>query len=90
MHVHTHFQNLGFGLPKHQWGKGFATEIAKSLIDLAFSNQTILKVTAMVDQRNINSKSVLEKIGMKLLGTKNLVNSNTNEKSEMLEYEINK
>jgi [ribosomal protein S5]-alanine N-acetyltransferase len=50
-------------LPSH-WGKGYATEIAKSLIKFGFDEMHLHKVEAGVQTENIQSIRVLEKAGM--------------------------
>jgi ribosomal-protein-alanine N-acetyltransferase len=46
------------------WGKGFATEAAKRLIDFGFKEFNLHRIYATCDPRNIASSKVLEKIGM--------------------------
>jgi [ribosomal protein S5]-alanine N-acetyltransferase len=50
-------------LPKH-WGKGYATEISKTLIKYGFDNFHLHKVEAGVATGNFRSIKVLEKSGM--------------------------
>ncbi len=50
-------------LPSY-WGKGYATEIAKSLIKFGFEKMHLHKVEAGVQTENIQSIRVLEKAGM--------------------------
>ncbi len=47
-----------------EWGKGYATEIAKTLIKVGFDNFHLHKVEAGVATENIRSIRVLEKSGM--------------------------
>lgn len=47
-----------------QWGQGFATEIAKTLIDTGFKEFHLHKVEAGVATENVRSIRVLEKSGM--------------------------
>ncbi len=51
------------GLP--DWGKGYATEIARSLIDAAFGELRVDRVISTVDVNNRASIHVLEKVGMR-------------------------
>lgn len=47
-----------------QWGRGYATEIAKTLIKVGFEDFHLHKVEAGVATENIRSIKVLEKSGM--------------------------
>ena len=50
-------------LPSH-WGKGYATELGRGLIDLGFNHFRLHRVEAGVATENTRSINVLEKIGM--------------------------
>jgi ribosomal-protein-alanine N-acetyltransferase len=52
-------------LAKSAWGKGFATEIARSLKDYAFNELGLNRVTALIDTDNLKSEKVATKIGLK-------------------------
>ncbi|HCO67995.1 MAG TPA: GNAT family N-acetyltransferase [Dysgonomonas sp.] len=53
-----------YDLLPSQWGQGFATEVAKTLIKAGFDGFHIHKVEAGVATENIRSIRVLEKSGM--------------------------
>jgi RimJ/RimL family protein N-acetyltransferase len=55
-----------FGVPF--WGKGYATEIGKAVIQAAFEQTDILLIYGMVNPQNKASMRVMEKIGMTCLG----------------------
>jgi RimJ/RimL family protein N-acetyltransferase len=55
-----------FGVP--HWGKGYATEIGKAVIEAAFASTDIERIYGMVNPHNKASKRVMEKIGMTCLG----------------------
>ena len=55
---------LGFMLPKKNWGRGLATEVARAIIAYAFK-QGVQKIIATTLEDNVKSISVLNKIGMK-------------------------
>jgi ribosomal-protein-alanine N-acetyltransferase len=57
--------DLGYMLGIEHWGKGYATEIALSLIDAAFFDLRADRVISTVDVNNSASIRVLEKIGMR-------------------------
>ena len=50
-------------IPKH-WGKGYATEIAKALINYGFNDLKLHRIEAGAAVQNLKSLRVLEKIGM--------------------------
>lgn len=50
-------------LPTH-WGNGYATEVARSLIDFGFSKVKLHRIEAGVATENARSIRVLEKVGM--------------------------
>jgi len=52
-------------LNRKSWGKGFATEIARRVIEYAFEELNLKKVYATVDDDHSASIRVLEKAGMK-------------------------
>ena len=67
MHLSSDKFKLGeiyFKLHPMHWGKGYATEIAKSLIKFGFEKMNLHKVEAGVQTENIKSIRVLEKAGM--------------------------
>jgi len=57
---------LGYRLRKAAWGKGYATEGAKSLITKGFSELGTQRVLAVALAANLASIRVLEKVGLKL------------------------
>ncbi|KPK22723.1 MAG: hypothetical protein AMJ70_05255 [Dehalococcoidia bacterium SG8_51_3] len=52
-------------LAKSAWGKGLATELASSLKDYAFTELGLKRVTALIDQDNLESERVAIKIGLR-------------------------
>lgn len=57
---------LGYRLKREQWGKGYATEISRSLIEKGFSEWGLQKVVAWALAANTASRRVMEKVGLKL------------------------
>lgn len=55
---------IGYILRKEEWGKGFATEIAKRLIKYGFKDLNLPEVFATIDDDNLGSIKVAEKAGM--------------------------
>lgn len=54
---------IGYSIGKDYWGKGIGSEIAKALVDYAFSHTDTNELTALTDAGNIGSQRVLEKVG---------------------------
>jgi ribosomal-protein-alanine N-acetyltransferase len=52
-------------LAKSVWGKGFATEMARSFKDYAINELGLERVTALIDPDNVKSEKVATKIGLK-------------------------
>jgi RimJ/RimL family protein N-acetyltransferase len=60
---------IGYSVSTAQRGNGFATEMLGILMDWAYSDPRLHRVTAHTDPRNISSIRVLEKNGFRLAGT---------------------
>jgi len=58
---------ISYMLRTEEWGKGFATEIAKRLIRFGFEDLNLPEVFATIDVENFNSINVVEKAGMSFL-----------------------
>ena len=55
---------LGYRLRRDAWGRGFATEGARALMQRAFGELDLRRVVATTYQDNIASRRVMEKAGM--------------------------
>lgn len=55
---------LGYMLVKGQWGKGYATEIARSMLHYGFAQLRLPHIMAGTDKDNVASMRVLTKVGM--------------------------
>ncbi len=55
---------LGYAIAREHWGKGFAPEAARALIDWGFQTYDIVKVFASADAENTPSNRVMEKLSM--------------------------
>jgi ribosomal-protein-alanine N-acetyltransferase len=61
---------MGYSMSRAFWGRGFATEAARAVIEAAFQSDPVLhRVRASADARNAASLRVLEKAGMTREGT---------------------
>ena len=63
-HAETRETDLGYRLIREYWGRGYATEAALASLQYAFEALALDRVIGGVDQENIASFRVLEKIGM--------------------------
>src|SRR5260370_20512162 len=59
---------IGFGLRKPSWGKGYATEIGQALVRRAFNDLGAISLVACVTIDNLASVRVLEKAGLRRAG----------------------
>jgi RimJ/RimL family protein N-acetyltransferase len=59
---------LIYGVHPDRWGYGYATEAAKGVLSYALETLSLPKVRADVDEPNIASVRVLEKLGMRQIG----------------------
>ena len=55
---------VGYGMAREHWGKGYMTEALHVTIDWAFTQSEIFRVQAICDVDNIGSARVMEKAGM--------------------------
>ncbi len=60
---------IGFRLMRSAWGKGYATEGSRKLLDYAFWDLGLTKVLAVAMPENKASRRVLEKLGLNFQGT---------------------
>lgn len=50
------------------WGRGFATEVARLLLQFGFASLQLHRIAGTCDPRNVASARVLEKVGMRYEG----------------------
>jgi ribosomal-protein-alanine N-acetyltransferase len=62
--VRGHAVELGYVLYRDHWGRGYATEAAKAVLEWAATREGVFRVWATCDVENVASARVLEKIGM--------------------------
>ena len=55
---------LGYTLARAAWGRGYATELGRALVEHAFTALRAPRVVAQVEPANLASRRVLEKLGM--------------------------
>lgn len=62
--VRGHAVDLGYVLSRNFWGRGYATEAARAVLEWAAALEGVCRIWATCDVENIASVRVLEKIGM--------------------------
>lgn len=55
---------VGYRFAPEHWGKGFATEAAAAVRDLAFHRHGLTRLVSLIEAANVRSVRVAEKIGM--------------------------
>ena len=65
----TDFHEVGYRFLQKYWGKGYATESAKSAVRYGFEEMKLQEIYGITSIENSNSKKVLEKCGLKLIET---------------------
>jgi RimJ/RimL family protein N-acetyltransferase len=60
---------LGYRLVRPAWGKGYATEGSRALIDKGFAELGVRRVVAFTMTVNVGSRRVMEKAGLRLVRT---------------------
>ena len=57
---------IGYIFSPAHGGQGYATEAVAALLDLAFGKLGARRVVARVDERNVSSRALLERLGVRL------------------------
>ena len=60
--------NLGYRLAVEAWGQGYATELGRDALALAFDTRSLPEVFGLVRPDHAASIRVLEKLGMQRFG----------------------
>jgi RimJ/RimL family protein N-acetyltransferase len=55
---------IGWRLARKFWGRGYATEAARTVLDYAFENLSMIDVIATTAVGNTRSNAVMERLGM--------------------------
>ena len=58
------YLGVGYIFAKRYWGRGYATESARAIVDYAFKTLGAAAVTAQIRPENTPSRRVAEKLGM--------------------------
>ncbi len=54
---------VGYFIKRSAWGKGFATEACRRIVQFAFDESPLTEIVATFDKGNAASRNVLEKVG---------------------------
>ena len=57
--------DLGYILARSAWGQGYATEIARTLLHVGFTQLGLQRIFALCDMHHLASARVLEKAGLR-------------------------
>lgn len=76
---------IGYEFHPNCWGKGYATEVTKELIQYGFSTRNFRRLEAFIDPRHTASRKVLHKSGME---TEGVLREYFFEKGEFVDAEI--
>ena len=60
--------DIGYELSPRQWGRGYATEAARAIVQFGFTHLQLHRIWAWCLADNVGSARVLEKLGMRLEG----------------------
>lgn len=66
---HVEYYDLGYRFAKKYWGKGYATESAKAMLDYGFNQLAQSNIYALAHIGNSGSRNVLEKTGLRYIET---------------------
>jgi ribosomal-protein-alanine N-acetyltransferase len=61
---------LGYSFLPEEWGKGYATEVAKAGVEYFYNRTPLTELYAVTETANTASENVLRKAGFQLLETK--------------------
>lgn len=64
---HVDFYELGYRFKQKHWGKGYATESARALIQFGFENRKVESIFAITHLENQASIHVLQKLGFEFV-----------------------
>lgn len=57
--------DIAYFLSRHHWGRGYATEATRALIDYGFGTLGLVRIYGLCVPANVASQRVMEKAGMK-------------------------
>ena len=80
--------DLHYGLGRAYWGRGIALEASKTIVDWAFQQRRLAKISARADLRNRRSRRVMEKLGMTQEGVRRsqAKTTNSDQRTDLVYY----
>ena len=84
----TRAAETGYNIGKKWWGKGYATEALRTMIDYCFKETGLTRIWANHDSRNVSSGKVLAKAGMQHEATFRKAKSIKGEITDDIHYAI--
>jgi RimJ/RimL family protein N-acetyltransferase len=66
--AHAHWLEIGWALRRERWGQGYATEIGRAGLDVAFGVLGARAVVSCTARHNLRSRAVMERLGMPYAG----------------------
>lgn len=66
--VHANWLEVGWALRHEFWGRGYAAEIGRAGLAFAFDELRMQAVVSCTDHRNVRSRAVMERIGLRYAG----------------------
>lgn len=79
---------LGYWIGEPYWGKGYATEASKAMVDLFFKVTPLPELLVSARADNEASKNVIRKIGGEYTDKKRVLNQILNEEHDLENYHI--
>jgi ribosomal-protein-alanine N-acetyltransferase len=64
--------SLGYAFGADHWGRGYATEAARGVLDEAFGQLGMTRVVAITREANTGSRNVLRKLGFRMQGVRHV------------------
>lgn len=55
---------IGWRLARHAWGKGYATEAARAVLDYGFTTIALPEILSITTVDNVRSQAVMRRLGM--------------------------
>ena len=66
--AHANWAEIGWALRRQFWGQGYASEIGRAGLSLAFGDLAVQAVVSCTVRHNLRSQAVMEHIGMRYAG----------------------
>ncbi len=80
--------HLGYFIYPQYWGKGYVTEALKELMEFAFMNNNVFRITTGCFKENIGSEKVMIKCGMVKEGEYKKIQWHDGEMKDRVSYRI--